>query len=417
MIKRFLFSKVKDHLKEPEITFIIGPRQAGKTTLMYQLIDELKKEDKKTLFLSLDNESDRPYFNSQESLVSKIELEFGKGKGYVFIDEIQRKNDAGLFLKGIYDRNLLYKLIVTGSGSVELKEKVHESLVGRKRVFELHTLSFTEFVNHKTEYRYENKLEDFFSIDTHQTKKFLEEYLNYGGYPKVVLAETEEEKRGVIQDIYQSYLEKDIAFLLNIQKTESLTSLVRILASQVGCMLSVSELSSTLGISVDTVNNYLWYLEKTFIVERVTPFFRNIRKEITKTPVFYFVDLGLKNYAQRQFGVAVQNLTDGHLFENLVYLLLKEDLVLSWSLHFWRTQDKAEVDFVIDTGEEVIPVEVKKTKLAKPEVSRSFRSFLTKYQPKKSFIIHLGTEFIEKIEGVSVSFLPFYRHAEIVAGR
>jgi len=415
MIKRILFSKVKDHLKEPEITLIIGPRQAGKTTLMYQLIDELSKEEEKTLFLSLDNESDRPYFDSQEALISKIELEFGKDKGYVFIDEIQRKTDAGLFLKGIYDRNLPYKLIVTGSGSVELKEKVHESLAGRKRVFELHTLSFAEFVNFKTEYRYENRLEDFFSIDTLQTKKFLEEYLNYGGYPKVVLAETEEEKRRVIQDIYQSYLEKDIAFLLNIQKTESLTSLVRVLASQAGCMVSVSELSSTLGISVDTVNNYLWYLEKTFIVERVTPFFRNIRKEITKTPVFYFADLGLKNYAQRQFGTAVQNLTDGHLFENFVYLLLREDLIPPWSLHFWRTQDKAEVDFVIDTGKEIIPVEVKRTKLTKPEVTRSFRSFLTKYQPKKSFIIHLGTEYIKNIEGVSVSFLPFHRHAEITA--
>lgn len=408
MIKRSLFPEIKAHLENPEITLIIGPRQAGKTTLMYQLIDDLKKTNKRTLFLSLDNDSDRPYFDSQEALISKIELEFGSDKGYVFIDEVQRKIDAGLFLKGIYDRNLPYKLIVTGSGSVELKEKVHESLAGRKRLFELRTLSFTEFVNYKTEYRYDQKLSEFFLVDTGLTQKYFEEYLNYGGYPKVVLAQTEDEKRKIIQDIYQSYLEKDIASLLNIQKTENLTNLVRILASQVGCMLNVSEMSSTLGISVNTVNNYLWYLEKTFVINKVTPFFKNIRKEITKTPVYYFVDLGLKNYAKKQFGTAFQDLTDGHLFENFVYLLLKEKLTPPASLHFWRTQDKAEVDFVIDTGDKVIPVEVKRTKLNKPEVTRSFRSFLSRYHPQESFVVHLGKEFGRKIEGVSVSFIPYF---------
>lgn len=408
MIKRNLFPEIKAHLEKPEITLIIGPRQAGKTTLMYQLIDDLRKTNKKTLFLSLDNDSNLPYFDSQEALISKIELEFGSDKGYVFIDEIQRKVDAGLFLKGVYDRNLPYKLIVTGSGSVELKEKVHESLAGRKRLFELSTLSFTEFVNYKTGYHYDDKLTEFFSVDTGQAQKYFEEYLNYGGYPRVILAQTEDEKREIIQDIYQSYLEKDIASLLNIQKTESLTSLVRILASQVGCLLNVSELSSTLGISVPTVNNYLWYLEKTFVINKVTPFFRNIRKEITKTPVYYFVDLGMKNYAQKQFGTAFQDLSDGHLFENFVYLLIKEKLVPPASLHFWRTQDKAEVDFVIDTGDKVIPIEVKRTKLTKPEMTRSFRSFLNKYHPQKAFVVHLGKEFDEKIEDVFVSFLPYF---------
>lgn len=408
MIKRNLFSEVKAHLDKPEITLIIGPRQAGKTTLMYQLIDDLKKTNEKTVFLSLDNDSDRPYFDSQEALISKIELELGTDKGYVFIDEIQRKVDAGLFLKGVYDRNLPYKFIVTGSGSVELKEKVHESLAGRKRLFELGTLSFVEFVNYKTGYRYDTSLTEFFSVDTARTQKYFEEYLNYGGYPKVVLAQTEDEKRIIIQDIYQSYLEKDIAALLNIQKTEHLTNLVRILASQAGGMINVSELSSTLGISVHTVNNYLWYLEKTFVINKVTPFFRNIRKEITKTPVYYFVDLGLKNYAQKKFGTAFRDVSDGHLFENFVYLLIKEKLVPPASLHFWRTQDKAEVDFVIDTGERIIPIEVKRTALTRPEITRSFRSFLGKYHPQKSLIVHLGKMFDRQIEGVSVSFLPYF---------
>ena len=123
MIKRVLFPELKRHLDKPEITLIVGPRQAGKTTLMRQLQDELTANNQKSVFFSLDNDRDRPFFDAQDALLTKIDLEIGKEKGYVFIDEIQHKINAGLFLKGLYDRNLPYKFIVSGSGSVELKEK------------------------------------------------------------------------------------------------------------------------------------------------------------------------------------------------------------------------------------------------------------------------------------------------------
>ncbi len=409
MVKRSLYSQLKEHLEKPEITLIVGPRQAGKTTLMRQFQDELITKQQKTLFLSLDDDAQRPFFETQESLVQKIKVEFGTDKGYVFIDEVQRKTDAGLYLKGIYDRNLPYKFIVSGSGSVELKEKVHESLAGRKRLFELTTFSFSEVAHYQTSYRYEDRLAQFLAIDLKQAQILLDQYLGFGGYPKVVLAKTGAEKMETMREIYQSYLEKDIAILLNIQKTEILSDLVRILASQTGSLVNVSEISSTLGIAVKTVNDYLWYLEKTYIIERVTPFFRNLRKEITKSPVVYFLDLGMKNYAQRLFGATV-GLNSGFLFQNFVFLLLKEGLKGQSSLHFWRTQDKAEVDFVIDTGSEIIPIEVKYTKLAKPEITRSFRSFLEKYKPQRAFVIHLGESFEAHIDVTRISFIPHHQH-------
>ncbi len=117
MIERALFEELKNHLDKKEISLIIGPRQAGKTTLMLWLKDYLEKRGERTLFLSLDFERDQPYFLSQGALLHKIRLELGDKKGYVFIDEIQRKENAGLFLKGLYDLNLPYKFIVSGSGS------------------------------------------------------------------------------------------------------------------------------------------------------------------------------------------------------------------------------------------------------------------------------------------------------------
>jgi len=296
IIERKLLKELKYHLNKKEISLIIGPRQAGKTFLMFLLKDYLEKKGKKTLFLSLDFEADKKFFVSQNALIRKIELELGKEKGYVFIDEIQRKENAGLFLKGIYDMNLPYKFIASGSGSVELKEKVHESLVGRKRIFELNTVSFEEFINFKTNYRYKEKLADFFRIEKEKIFEFLTEYLNFGGYPRVILEEKLSEKTKIIDEIFHSYLEKDISYLLKVVKTEAFSSLIKILASQVGNLINYSEIASTLGISLQTLKNYLWYLEKTFIIKKLTPYFRNKRKEITKSPLIYFYDLGLRNY-------------------------------------------------------------------------------------------------------------------------
>lgn len=414
IIKRKLFSLIKDHLRQKEITLITGPRQAGKTTLMKQLEEGLKMEGKKTLFLDLDSEQDRPFFNSQSRLIQRIQYEIGKMHGYVFIDEIQRKEDAGLFLKGIYDRDLPYKFIVSGSGSLELKEKIHESLAGRKRIFELSTLSFEEFVNFKTNYQYELKLPDFFDVYKERSKEYLEEYLNFGGYPKVVLAQTWKVKKAVIEDIYQSFLEKDISILLRIQKTESLTNLVRIIASQTGSLVNIAELSNTLGLAIPTVKNYLWYLERTFIIKRVTPYFRNIRKEITKASTYYFVDLGLRNYATNQFGSVPSIPPAGFIFQNFVYNTLELGISFSpTTIHFWRSKDNAEVDFIVDSVQEIIPVEVKYSDLKRPEASRSFKSFLKKYQPKKAYIVHLGKQMEDKFKNTRIFFTPYY-HLEMI---
>src|SRR3970040_2611283 len=131
-IKRKLLNDLQAHLPKKEIALLVGPRESGKATLMLHLQDDLQKKGDRTLFLSLDYERDQPHFADQEALLSRLRLEFGNKKGYVFIDEIQRKENAGIFLKGLYDMRVPYKFIVTGSGSLELREKIHESLPGRK---------------------------------------------------------------------------------------------------------------------------------------------------------------------------------------------------------------------------------------------------------------------------------------------
>ncbi len=404
-IKRNLLKELKEHLTKKEISLIVGPRQVGKTTLMLFLKDYLEKKGRKTVFLNLDIERDRQFFNSQEYLVSKIKLEIGKQKGYVFIDEIQRKENAGLFLKGIYDMGLPYKFIVSGSGSLELKEKIHESLAGRKRVFELNPVSFDEFVNFKTDYKYEENLADFFSVEKIKIRNYLKEYLNFGGYPRVILEDTEYEKRRNIDEIFSSYLEKDISFLLKVKKVESFSSLIKLLSVQSGQILNMSEISSTLGISLPTVKDYLWYAEKTFIIKKITPYFSNKRKEITKSPMVYFYDLGLRNYSAGIFGNLTQTEEDGFLFQNFMYNLLSQKLSHTGAnIHYWRTKDRAEIDFVIVSGKKLLPVEVKFRNMKRPVVKKSLKSFIEKYNPRKIIVINLSLSKKIKVNNTEVIF-------------
>ena len=409
MIKRKLYQELKSHLSKKEISFIIGPRQSGKTTLMLMLKDHLERTQQKNLFLNLDIEADKQFFSSQANLISKIKLEIGEGKGYVFIDEIQRKEDAGVFLKGIFDMNPPYKFIVSGSGSVELKERIHESLVGRKRIFELPPLSFEEFVNFKTEYKYEGKLTEFLSLHKERAVNLLDEYMNFGGYPRAVLDETIEEKRKTINEIYQSYIEKDISYLLKIRKTEDFSNLVKVSASQIGSIFRISEISSTLGISYKTVKDYLWYLEKTFIIHRLSPFFKNVRKEISKSPIFYFYDLGLRNFAIGSFGNVVDPKEKSFVFENFVFNLLKEKIRDSSAvIHFWRTKDGAEVDFVINYGKEQVPLEVKYREFKEPAMTRSFQNFIERYHPERAFVVNLNLNKVLFRDKTKIQFIPFY---------
>lgn len=412
MIKRKIFSQLQEHLLSDQMTIITGPRQVGKTYLMSELQKQLQDQGKKTIWLNLDNEEDKQKFTSQGNLLAYIELQVGNDKATVFIDEIQRKENAGLFLKGIFDMNTPYKFVVSGSGSLELKAKISESMAGRKQLFMVDPVSFEEFVNFKTNYQYEDRLLDFFKIEEGKTARLLTEYMVFGGYPRVILAETGDLKQNQMQEIYRSYVDRDIHDLLHLEKTDAFNNLLKILASQIGSLVNISELAGAVGIDVKTIKHYLFYLEQTFLIKKVTPFFRNTRSEVTKAPIYYFIDIGLRNWLLGLFGLPEIPISiSGHLFENLVFNILKSQTELSpTQIHFWRTKDQAEVDFILEKGLEVIPIEVKYTKSSKLEIPRSIRSFITRYKPINAYIVNNGNEeSSEKVENTNVQFLPYYK--------
>ena len=416
-IQRLTYFQLKNHLEKPEISLILGPRQSGKTTIMKKLQEELKRLNKPSIFLNLDIIEDRQFFKSQHTLLDLIEKKAGKKKVYVFIDEISRLENAGMFLKGLYDLKTDYKFIVSGSGSLELKANIIEPLTGRKKIFYCLSLSFTEFAGYKLKLHFDDfgKLYEEVTknlvVQPYKRQRLIKEYLSFGGYPRVVLAETEKEKVEILREIYLSYLEKDIGLLLKIEKEQAFENLVKVLSHQAGNLINRAELSSTLGLTEKTVKKYLYFLEKTFVINLVKPFFRNARKELTKSPKVFFSDLGFLYIAQ---GIlpSIQRSTKGNIFENACFLRLKE-LHLLKPPQFWRTKSKAEVDFIISSPEtgKPIPIEVKLT--LKNILGKSLISFIKKYQPEKGFIYFLnGKAYNKKYRFNSVKtkvqFIPYH---------
>ena len=406
-IRRQQLELLRKDLQRKEITLLIGPRQAGKTTLMKQLQRELTDKKLPVLYLNMDIEADAAYLQSQQALLNKIRLELGD-KGYVFIDEIQRKSDAGVFFKGIYDMELPYKFVLSGSGSIELKEKIGESLAGRKLVVPVDTVSFEEFLDYRTDYRYSGRLDLFLSLEKEKGNFLLQEYLAYGGYPAVVTASTIEDKVRIMDEIYSAYVTRDISALLGMQQPEHYSRMLRLLAAGAGGLVNVSRLAADAGLSVPTVQKYLWYAENTFVLKAVRPYSGNRMKEIVKAPVYYFTDLGFRNHMLGSF----QNnsgVKDGFAFQNFIFRILNASLRNSAAtLHYWRTTDGAEVDFVIDRTQEVIPIEVKYTDLKTTTLSRSFRNFVEKYKPRKAFVVNLSYCGELMLGETVVHFVPYY---------
>jgi predicted AAA+ superfamily ATPase len=411
-IKRELLQILRDHLSAKEISLLIGARQVGKTTLIKQIAKELRDSGEKVLFFNLDIETDFSHFQSQERLLSRIRLEVGESKAYIFIDEIQRKTNAGLFLKGLYDQDLPYKWIVTGSGSLELKESIHESLLGRKRMFELFPVTISEFFHYKTNGLFDEKIFDWFELEKEKAKLLWLEYLNFGGYPRVITANTFEEKLLFLQEIFRTYLERDISILLGVEKSQAYTLMIRLMADRIGQITNYSDLAKRTALSIPTLKKYLWYAEKTFILKPIIPFFRNPGKELVKASQIYFNDLGIRNFSLQQAGRLSEPSQLGFVFQNFVFQILHHQYqTLNQPLKYWRTKSQAEVDFILERNLEPLPIEVKCRHLKKPTLSKSFRSFLEKYRPSEAWIINLSLEEEFQLNSTTVKILPWYKIA------
>lgn len=405
LIKRDIFNRVIEHLQAKEMTVIIGPRQVGKTTLLEQIQTYLMSEKKinfKTLFyFNLDITKNLDLFSKQENVINFIKDRKRKNeKIYLFIDEVQRIKNAGIFLKGIYDLKLGVKFVLTGSSSLEIKSKIQEALTGRKQIFKLMPLSLTEYAAYKNPeiLKIIQKQKSISDYDFSEWQKLVGDFAVYGGYPRIAIEKNINKKIELIEELYNSYLDKDIINFLKIKNAVSFSKLVSLLAAQTGGLLNVNQLAAEIAVEVKTLNHYLDVLENTFIIKLIKPFFTNAKKELVKMPKVYFLDNGIRNFALSRFENLADRIDKGEVFENLAASELLKIVKPPRSLHYWRSLQKAEVDFVVRKGNgEIVPLEIKAQKMLKPIVSRSFRAFLARYKPNKAMLLNYNLRQKQKI--------------------
>jgi predicted AAA+ superfamily ATPase len=362
MIQRELTNQITRDFNANKALIILGPRQVGKTTLIenigtgYNVL--FLNGDDPQVRLQLENAS----FTYLSQLVEDYDL--------VFIDEAQRINNLGLSVKMLSDAKIGKQIVITGSSSLDLGNKINEPLTGRKFEYQLFPLSWFEVKKHFT-----------FPV---ALQKF-NEFLIFGMYPEVV---TSKDKRKILIEIAGSYLYKDILELGNIKKPDILLKLLNAVALQLGNEVSYNELSNMLRVDRQTVTNYLDLLEKSYVIFRLHPFSTNQRNEITSKPKIYFYDNGIRNAIIGQFNSIENRVDQGALFEN--FIISEKIKRLRYDgfygrTHYWRNTQKAEIDFIEHNENQFTIYEIKYSPKKKVHFSSSFTD---KYKPQSMRVIN-----------------------------
>lgn len=409
-IPRQILSRLVEWVDEPEVLVLSGARQAGKTSIVYQLISRLMKEHRVAAndiyYFNLDLPGFADFVAEPSSLLRFLG-KLDRRRVFVFLDEVQRLEHPGLLVKGLQDMRLPLKFVLTGSSALDIRVKTGEALTGRKQVFRVHQLSFEEYLEAVGARLPSGPIapQDA-AVYLPELNHHLDSYATTGGYPAVVLSGDDDKRLARLTEIYVSYLEKDIAGFLKVGNLTAFRRLVTLLADQQGGLTNIQELAATLRIHRETVQRYIEYLEQTFVIRRVTPFFENPRTELSKMPKFYFEDQGLRNFGLGSLAPYPERRDRGQVAEGLVAQYVGAGLPGSSALHFWRTKSKAEVDFVYGARQSLCAVEVKGGALARPRLGAGFRSFLTKYEPTQAFLLNRALWTTVQHQQTAVHILP-----------
>lgn len=344
MKKRLLFYELIKHLEVKEALVITGMRQVGKTTLIRQVFDKLRNSPK--LWFDFDNPLDQKTFEDIDynNIYKRLKNMANSSKMTVFLDEIQNFPEITKVIKYLIDHYGI-KFIVTGSSNYYMKNLFPESLSGRKFLFELSPLSFSEFLYLKDQISLSQargvvKLEELpkkSNIFLH--KKFEEEYLSYikyGGFPGVAMVLGDDLKRLMLKNIFKSFFEKDIKILADYSDIKELRDLLLLLVPRVGSMLDITKISSELGIVRSKVYRYLEYLEGIFVIKLLPKYSKSIDRAVAGGKKVYFSDTGLLH--------TIGNVNDGQAFENT----LVNQLSFYGELSFYNKRNKAEIDIIVD---------------------------------------------------------------------
>jgi len=384
------------------IVVLIGARQVGKTSIMKSL-----PLYGKTVFLDAQDPDVAELFKNTNTIKNYLKIHLDSDlNGFLLLDEFQFINEIHTKLKLLTDHNPKLKIICSGSSSITIYQHVKESLAGRVRFIDVYSLSFTEnLMFSKPEL---SKLYEKYTIETDYAvidKRFeiiLNEYLIYGGFPRLTETTDTDQKAELLNDIYKTYLLRDVRSFIRNEDFVGFNKMLRILAIEIGNMINIHNISKSCGLSYRKSEEYLDLLEQMFIIQRIDPFHSNKKKLITKMKKLYFTDIGLRNVILGNFNHPETRSDAGALLENFVFLEISRKIKTHHKIYYYRTLDGSEVDFIIDTMETIIPVEVKSKAFKMPKTLKNIVAFNNSHSAKTSWIINKSLN----TKAENTNFLP-----------
>ena len=333
---------LEKYIQKNRVLIIYGARRVGKTTLLKEFLNNTSLKYK--LDTGENIRLQELFYNRDIKSI----LQYLEGYEIFAIDEAQYIKNIGDILKIIVDYSENISVIATGSSSFELSGQIGEPITGRKRTLLLYPFSIKELNNIYNRFELKENIEDF---------------LIYGTYPEVVTSKKREEKIEILDELVNSYLLKDILAFEKVRAASTLLNLLRLIAFQIGQLVSLNELATQLKIDVKTVQKYLDLLEKTFVIKKIEGFSGNMRKVVTSKSKYYFIDNGIRNAVISNFNSMNLRNDIGMLWENFFVMerikKLTYDRIMPVSFHFWRTYDGQEIDLIEIIDGKITAYEIK----------------------------------------------------------
>lgn len=401
-ILRESYVKKLEKLSQTEqVVIITGVRRAGKSTILKQYINSrIKKGEKRKNFLYVNLEE--PKFRSELSLEflqtvyeAYLEMLNPSSKPFLFFDEVQLISGWETFVRGLHEKNKA-TIFVSGSSAKLLGKEFATVLTGRHVSLKVYPLTFPEFLEFK-----KLPLRDKLDVLSQKPKikQMLREYLEYGGFPLVVL---KEEKKEILTDYFEDILAKDVAERHRIKKVEKLRGLAQFYLTNISFLASFRKIKEFLGLSLDSVERFSFYLEEAYLLFLKPKFAYSLKEQEINPRKIYCIDNGLKNLVSFRFS---ENL--GSSYENAVFLKL---LIQGKEIFYWK--GKRECDFLIKQGEKIISAIQVCYNLNKENEERELSGLLetlNQFKLKEGIVITADFEEIWKISRKKVVFIPIWK--------
>ena len=366
MISRDLSQELLQQLKEFPVVTLLGPRQAGKTTLARGLF-------KNYAYVSLETPDVMAFAKEDpRGFLAQYPDE-------TIFDEIQRAPHLISYLQSIVDESgKTGQFVLTGSHQLELRAAITQSLAGRTGILNLLPFSITEL-------EAANIVFDKF-----------EEYIFTGFLPRVY--DQNQRPNTAYANYYQTYIERDVRQIIQLKDASLFDKFMRLLAGRTGQIMNYQSLASDVGVDGKTIKEWLSILEASFVVFKLLPYFENFGKRVIKSPKYYFMDTGLLSYLlgiEKPEQVTRDPLV-GQLFENMIILeALKTRYNLGQvpNLYFYRDSHGNEIDLLYASGRDLVGIEVKSSSTFTPHFKKSLLQFSEKQQPlQSSYVVYNGEE-------------------------